>query len=88
MSATNIIDHMPGEAKDLALHTALCEQRYLQLINKFDQVDARLDNIEEMLVGIRTQLSTDQTAQFKMYLAWAGVIIMGLAGALGHFILK
>ena len=88
MSVTNIIDHMPGESTDLALHTALCEQRYLQLINKFDQVDTRLDKIETMLVDIKEQLNTDQTAQFKLYLAWAGVLIVGLAGALGHFILK
>ena len=88
MSENNIIERMPGESTDLALHTALCEQRYSQLINKFDQVDTRLDKIEAMLVAIKEQLSTDQTAQFKMYLAWAGVLIAGLAGTLSHFILK
>ena len=92
---TNIIDRMPGEVTDLALHVNLCEQRYVQLISKFDQVDAsiekldeRLDKIEQALIDINQKLSKDETGQFKMYLTWAGVLITGMAAALGHYLLR
>ena len=77
-----IIERMPGEVTDLALHVNLCEQRYIQLIDKFDQVDRRLDNIESVLVEIRTTIAVDRKDNTDKYLKWAGTIILVLSSAL------
>lgn len=79
---TAVIERMPGEVTDLALHVNLCEQRYIQLIDKFDQVDRRLDKIEEVLVEIRTTVAADRKDNTDKYLKWAGSIIIILSSAL------
>ena len=79
---------MPGEAENLALHVQLCEQRYLQLIGKFDDVDKKFDKIESMLVEIKGNLSNEETTKYKTYLTWAGVVIVALIGAILHVVLK
>ena len=82
----NVIETIPGESDNLALHVQLCEQRYLQLINKFDQVDGRLDKIENVLVEIKTSLQTTNIEVYKKYLAWAGVVITALGGLIIHLL--
>ena len=82
----NIIETLPGESDNLALHVQLCEQRYLQLINKFDQVDNRLDKIESVLIEIKTSLRATNTEVYKKYLAWAGVVITALGGMIIHLL--
>ena len=77
-----VIERMPGEVTDLALHVNLCEQRYIQLIDKFDQVDRRLDAIEGVLVEIRTTIAAERKDNVDKYLKWAGMIIMVLSSAL------
>jgi len=84
--SNNIIETLPGESDNLALHVQLCEQRYLQLINKFDQVDNRLDKIESVLIEIKTSLQTTNTEVYKKYLAWAGVVITALGGMIIHLL--
>ena len=86
--SNNVIDTMPGEAENLALHVQLCEQRYLQLIGKFDDVDKKFDKIESMLVEIKGNLSNEETTKYKTYLTWAGVVIVALIGAILHVVLK
>lgn len=83
-----LIEKIAGEATDLALHVDLCQQRYLQLIAKFDTVDVRLDQLTEMVKDIKTQIETTQTGTLKTYLGWAGFIIVTLTGALGVVIGK
>lgn len=84
--SNNVIETIPGESDNLALHVQLCEQRYLQLINKFDQVDGRLDKIENVLVEIKTSLQTTNIEVYKKYLAWAGVVITALGGLIIHLL--
>ena len=84
--SNNVIETIPGESDNLALHVQLCEQRYLQLINKFDQVDDRLDKIENVLVEIKTSLQASNTEVYKKYLAWAGVVITALGGLILHLL--
>jgi hypothetical protein len=81
-SNTAIIERMPGEVTDLALHVNLCEQRYIQLIDKFDRVDQRLDAIEGVLVDIKTTIAADKKDNTEKYLKWAGTIIVVLSSAL------
>ena len=40
-----VIDTLPDEGTNLALHVQLCEQRYLQLLTKLDQTDRALTDI-------------------------------------------
>lgn len=83
-----VIETVEEESTNLALHTKLCAQRYNQIINKFDKVDGRLNKIEEMLAEIKTSITNEEATKYKTYLAWAGVIITALMGALSHFLIK
>ena len=83
-----IINTLPGESDNLALHVQLCEQRYIQLLNKFDAVDTRFGRIELMLIDIKQSLSGEEVAKYRNYLSWAGVVITALIGVLSHFLIK
>jgi hypothetical protein len=85
---SNIIETIPGESDNLALHVQLCEQRYIQLINKFDVVDDRLEKIESMLGEIKTAVGTAKNDTYRTYLNWAGVLIVALLGAVIHLTTK
>lgn len=78
---SDIIAAIPAEQDNLALHVQLCEQRYLQLLNKFDQVDHKFDRIESTLIEIKNSINTKESAHTEKYLRWAGVVI----GLLGTF---
>ena len=83
-----VIETMTEEGSNLALHVQLCEQRYLQLLHKFDQVDASLDKINSTLVIIQSKLETEQSTKLKTYLGWAGVVIVSLLGAVIHLVTR
>ena len=83
---TQLIETVTEETTNLALHVQLCEQRYLQLLNKFDQVDGRLDQIAATLADINDRIGRNQHAQLQTYLAWAGVVIVALMGTVLHLI--
>lgn len=87
-----VLRTVQGEDTDLALHTKLCEQRYLQLLEKFDVVDQKFERIDRRLDEIKVILEKNKTDNTHLYLKWAGAII-GLLGtfALGlvtHLLLK
>lgn len=92
MSDTTLIASIPAEADNLALHVQLCEQRYLQLINKFDEVDRKFERIETMLVEIKNDVKTNQKDNVSNYLKWAGGIIFVLSttviGLATHLLFK
>lgn len=92
MSDVGIIETLPNEATDLALHVQLCEQRYVQIISKLDHVDTRLDKIEESLADIKNSISNKETATNEKYLKWGGTIIFvlttTLVGLLTHLLFK
>jgi hypothetical protein len=92
MITNTVLKTVEGEEDDLALHTRLCEQRYLQLLDKFDQVDLKFERIDRRLDEIKDILGRDKNDNTALYLKWAGAII-GLLGtfALGlvtHLLLK
>ena len=78
MSDTQVIGPVAAEADNLALHVQLCEQRYLQLISKFDSVDNRFEKIESVLIEIKDSLKSNDAVKYKMYLSWAGAAITAL----------
>jgi hypothetical protein len=88
MSDNRLIDTIPGESDNLALHVQLCEQRYLQLLNKFDQVDEKFDRIESILVEIRASIGGSQVAAYQKYLAGAGVAVTALTGLVAHLLTR
>jgi hypothetical protein len=83
-----VIETVTEEGSNLALHVQLCEQRYLQLLHKFDQVDTSLSKINETLVVIQSKLETEQSTKLKTYLSWAGVVIVALIGTVAHLVTK
>jgi len=85
---SDIIETIKGESTDLALHVELCEQRYIQLIHKFDTVDERLGRIDAMLLDIKQVISNEKSDTYKTYLGWAGFIIVALVGAITHLLTK
>ena len=88
MSDNRVIDTIPGESDNLALHVQLCEQRYLQLLSKFDQVDDKFDRIENMLVEIKTSIGGGQVEAYQKYLAAAGVAVTALTGLVAHLLTR
>jgi len=82
----DFIETLRDEETNLALHTRLCAQRYEQITNKFDDLDDRLLNIETNVLEIKTAIMQDQSSNNKMYLKWAGFIIVTLLGCLGYLI--
>lgn len=83
-----VIETVQEEGSNLALHVQLCEQRYLQLLYKFDQVDHSLEKINQNLGVIQSKLETEQSSKLKTYLSWAGVVIVALLGAVLHLVTK
>lgn len=79
-SETGLIDKIPQESQDLALHTDLCQQRYHQLYHKFLDVERRFANIENMMLEIKDKLDDYKDTSLNRYLAWAGVLILGMSG--------
>lgn len=83
-----VIETVTEEGSNLALHVQLCEQRYLQLLHKFDQVDSNLEKITATLVQIQSKLETEQSSKLKTYLSWAGVVVVALLGTVLHLITR
>lgn len=83
-----VIETVTEEGSNLTLHVQLCEQRYLQLLHKFDQVDSNLEKINATLVTIQSKLETEQSSKLKTYLSWAGVVVVALLGTVLHLIAK
>ena len=73
--SNDIIETVSGEEDSLELHVRLCEQRYKQLITKFDTVEHRLDRLETHIVDIKDAIKGTDTTKYKTYLGWAGTII-------------
>lgn len=86
--STQVIETVTEEGSNLALHVQLCEQRYLQLLHKFDQVDHSLEKINSTLVQIQSKLETEQSTKLKTYLSWAGVVVVALLGTVLHLITR
>jgi len=86
--STSVIETLDEESTNLALHVQVCEQRYIQLITKLDQVDTEISNVHEILKDINNKLGSNKEDQLKTYLKWAGVIITVLTGIVVHFIVK
>lgn len=88
MTELSVIENIEAERTNLELHVDLCAQRYNQLINKFDEVDQRLDALTKLCAEIKTSVINLQTTTQSTYLKWAGVIIVTLAGIVGALIGK
>lgn len=74
-NAAYLIEKVDAEENNLALHVQLCEQRYHQLLKKFDHVDQRFEKIETVLLEIKDRLVNDDSDKYKTYLKWAGIVI-------------
>ena len=86
--STQVIERMAGEDTNLALHVQLCEQRYIQLISKLDQVDHALDAIKTTLTLINTKLDNQEATKLRTYLGWAGAVIVALLGGMIHLVTR
>jgi len=84
----NIIETLPNEAQDLALHVALCEQRYRQLMNKVDHIEQKVDALVASTTELKTSIDNYQKETLKQYMTWGSIIIGFLTSALGTMILK
>jgi len=84
----HVIETVDSESTDLKLHVDLCQQRYLQLIHKFDQVDERLDSLTTMIKELATKVDKNQDKTYRQYLIWAGFIISALTGIIVSLLIK
>lgn len=92
MASPTVIETLSAEETDLKLHTELCHQRYVQLIDKFDEVDNRLDKIETVLHEIKDSIDKKQSDTTQQYIKWGGsiigVLVTALVGMLYHILFK
>jgi prefoldin subunit 5 len=76
MAGTNI------EKKSLEAHVELCAERYNSLDTKLNNLEARMDKVEDHLVDIKTALSNQDSSQYKTLVTIGttiiGVLITGL----------
>ena len=79
---------LPGEESDLEFHVKICEQRYLQLIHKFDTVEHHLNEMDQTLEAIKSNIAAERKEDYKQHMAWAIAIIFLLLGWLAHYIIK
>jgi hypothetical protein len=86
MAELSVIENIEAERTNLELHVDLCAQRYNQLINKFDEVDLRLNQLTQICSEIKDSVVTLRSSTQTTYLKWAGFIIVVLTGILGGLI--
>ena len=77
-----LIEQITGESENLVLHVELCQQRYLQLLSKFDIVELRLAGVGDTLREIQHKLNDTKTSTLETYLKWAGIVIMTFGGVI------
>lgn len=84
----DIIGAVDAEETDLATHTRLCHMRYLQIINKFDTVDAKFDKLEQLVLAVKASVDNMQVSTQKDYLKVSLYIIGILISALSFLVVK
>jgi hypothetical protein len=88
MSDNDIIGQVEAEETDLATHTRLCHMRYLQIINKFDNVDAKFDKLETLILEIKTGVDNMKMSTHKDYLNISLYIIGLLITVVGFLVVR
>ena len=88
MAELSVIENLAAERTNLELHVDLCAERYGQLINKFDEVDSRLNQLTLMVTEIKESVNKITTSALHTYLRWAGFIIVTLLGIVIHYAIK
>jgi chromosome segregation ATPase len=86
MSSTSI------EKKSLEAHVELCAERYSNLENKLNNLDGRMDKLEEHIVDIKDSLGRVGNEGNKTLITIGtsvlGILITAVIGLLVHLILK
>jgi hypothetical protein len=77
---------MTKEYEDLATHVSLCELRYQGIQEKFNKVDARLDQIEVTLNEIKAMIVKQGDQKFKAMTAAMSTILVGVLSLLGYIV--
>ena len=91
MDQSSLLNKIEKESTDLALHVDLCHLRYIQLLEKIDHVDSKLDALED----IKKQLEKNEDmiiqntlANYQKFLGWGFAVLVGACSWLGHYLLK
>ena len=91
MEPQSLINKFEQEATDLELHVDLCHLRYMQLLEKIEHVDSKLDALDE----IKNQLKVNEgkildntIGNYQRFLGWGFAVLVGACSWLGHFLLK
>lgn len=92
MAATKIT-----ESTSLEMHVELCAERYNRLEEKFEVVEARLNNLHQdfnsfkaenskNMADIKSMLSNAKDEKFKIMVTSTATIIVGLLAMLGYVV--
>jgi hypothetical protein len=79
---------MSREAEDLATHVEICAVRYQGIQEKFDIVDARLDNIDRMLVEIKDMINRQSDRKFNAVVGSLATVLTAFLGLLGYVLMN
>jgi predicted nucleic acid-binding Zn-ribbon protein len=87
------------EKDNLETHVTLCAERYRRLEDKFDVLEARLDNVASEIASLKNKQAEDMNEikkliqgssdiRFKGMVAASGTIIAALISALAYILTK
>jgi predicted nucleic acid-binding Zn-ribbon protein len=80
------------EKKSLEAHVELCAERYTKLETKLNNVEAKVEKLEEHVVAIREALAGSSDKQSKQLIAIGtaivSVLITGLITVIVHLVSK
>ena len=81
------------ERESLEAHVDLCAERYGQMKKDLETLalgvnntNARLDNLEKLIIAIDDRLAEKENAALKSIIRIAGILIFGLLGSLATVI--
>lgn len=80
------------EKESLEAHVELCAIRYNSLEEKLDNVEARINNLEKLILEIKTSIATSTNDSNKqtisIFTSMMAVILSGFIGFIAHSIFK
>lgn len=69
---------LQDESEDLKLHTHLCAERYKGIQDQFEQLEGRLDKVENKINEIHTDIKSGNASMIKVLIGTAGTVVAGL----------
>lgn len=82
------MEHLQDESTDLKLHTHLCAERYRGIQDQFENLEGRLDKIENKFEAIHDAIRDGNASMTKVLIGAAGTVVAGLLSTIVVLLLQ